>query len=558
MSFNEAFDDMHFWDNKLIRGENGALAHQSLGDNIDSKLLELFTLMRGEDDINIINKISSILEPYINKEKLDINTRVNDLLKLTLLIIHIRDPRNGKGERKIFYTIMNYYWSKMPNTTKTLLPLLGSFGYWKDLVNIWEQTEHLDLKQNIIQCFSNQLSKDIESLDKDPNSSISLAGKWTPSEGKQYEKMAFKIAKKMNLPIPAYRKTLSRLRKQLNIVESLMCSKSFASIIPSKVPSVAVQNYRKAFLNEKSSKETQNEPRYVETDEEYADRNACRENFLKHLSSGGKIKSTVNELYTMVSAYFEGEKENPIIEAQWKERINKIRKSGINLPRMVPMSDLSGSMEGIPMMVSITLGIFTSELLDDNSLIEPAFANRFLTFDTEPHLVKLPRGVSLYEKVNCMKEWCESGRWGGSTNITSAIQKLLDLAIHANLQQDQMFEVLVIFSDMQFDMADNSWTNQSTSYELIKQQFEEAKYDMPHILFWNLRAKTQGFQVEANTPNTSMVSGYSSRMMNLFLSNSLETLKTSPVSLMLTAIDHISYKPYIPSLEEAIRKDLLD
>jgi len=155
-----------------------------------------------------------------------------------------------------------------------------------------------------------------------------------------------------------------------------------------------------------------------------------------------------------------------------------------------------------------------------------------------------------------MKKWCVSGCWGGNTNITSAIQKLLDVAVSAQLTQEQMCEVLVIFSDMQFDVADSSWAKESTSYELMVKQFEQANYKVPHVLFWNLRAKTVGFQVEANTMNTSMVSGYSSKMMNLFLTNSLDTLQTSPVSLMLAAINNPTYKPYIPSLERAICMDL--
>ena len=553
-SFNSAFDILssNNENRNLVNGENGALAFASVGKDIDAMLLELFTTMRGEDSNMVINRVKVILEQYVGKFDLQrITENVSNVLKLTLLIIAIRDPRQGKGEKDILYTIMEYYWTQMPNTTKTLLPLLGSFGYWKDLVNLWNKTTHDDFKREIVQCYSKQLLKDIESVNKDPNVPISLAGKWAPSEGKQFEKMAFKLAKAMKNTIPMYRHNISLLRTHNNVVETLMCKKSFSSINPEKVPSVAVSNYRSAFLDEKA-----NERRHKESDPDYVDRNACRENFLKHISSGGKINSSVNELHTIVTAYFNGEELNPIMEAQWKARVDEIRKSNIKLPRIFPMSDLSGSMDGIPMMVSITLGIFTSELLDNESETEPEFANRFLTFDTKPQLVKLPRGASLYEKVKVMKKWCDSGCWGGNTNITSAIQKLLDVAIRAQLTQEQMCEVLVIFSDMQFDVADSSWAKESTSYELMVKQFEQANYTVPHVLFWNLRAKTVGFQVEANTMNTSMVSGYSSKMMNLFLTNSMDTLQTSPVSLMLAAINNPTYKPCIPSLERAICMDL--
>ena len=96
------------------------------------------------------------------------------------------------------------------------------------------------------------------------------------------------------------------------------------------------------------------------------------------------------------------------------------------------------------------------------------------------------------------------------------IRTLLEIGKQYNIPQEKMPKILAIFSDMQFDAGDSSWNK--TSYDNICDKFKNAGYEIPHVLFWNLRANTIGFQVKADTPNSSMLSGYSTRMLDLFLS----------------------------------------
>ena len=111
----------------------------------------------------------------------------------------------------------------------------------------------------------------------------------------------------------------------------------------------------------------------------------------------------------------------------------------------------------------------------------------------------------------------------GSTNILKAITLLLDIAATNKIDPKSMPEILAIFSDMQFDQGDSSWNQ--TSYDQITTKFKKAGYSVPHIIFWNLRGDTRGYQVKADTPNTTMLSGYSTRMLDLFLSGNIEELK---------------------------------
>jgi hypothetical protein len=153
-----------------------------------------------------------------------------------------------------------------------------------------------------------------------------------------------------------------------------------------------------------------------------------------------------------------------------------------------------------------------------------------------------------------MKKWCGSGMWGGSTNIQKAIQLLLDIAVSNNLPKEEMPKILAIFSDMQFDQGDSSWNE--TSYEMIKRQFETIGYEIPHIIFWNLRENTQGYQVLTNRPNSTMLSGFSTRMMDLFLQGKFDDLteKNSTNELFKKAIAHKMFESFNEQIKTTVNE----
>jgi hypothetical protein len=194
---------------------------------------------------------------------------------------------------------------------------------------------------------------------------------------------------------------------------------------------------------------------------------------------------------------------------------------------------------------------------------EGEFANMFMTFDMKPQLGKLTRGNSLYEKIESLKVW--RSKWGGSTNIELALDLLLDIAVKGNIPSDKMPKVLAIFSDMQFDEGDKKWN--TTSYEMIKNKFQSKNYEVPHILFWNLRSNTPGFQVKADTPNASMVSGNSTRMMDLFLTSTIEEMqqefnkvndnkKLNTLSLMEKMYTHQMFNNYNDKITNIVSKQI--
>jgi len=550
-SFGTAFDSTVNKLSTLVEGENGSYAHSTLVTSdvdLDGILCELFLLVRGESAdriVEILNKMVNTLELVSEDKKKDYQIR------LFKLILFMRQPRKGKGEKDIFYSIIEHLFSlpSYKKFTEKLVELVGDFGYYKDWNLIYEKTKHVELKTFIIDLYVKQLQKDMNEVD---TSKLSLAAKWAPREGSVYHSMAKSIATKYTIGLKGYRQKLAELNKKINTVQTFMCQKHWADINFKNVPSVAMTNLTKAFQDEKVSPKSKSDRiqkvvtrrhrrtnriktksvemsvdnrRHHEGDADYEDREKCRLNLFEHIKAGGKVNAQVTDLSTIINSYMKNSAEDIVWINGETNGVNG-ETNGVtkNKPKIFPMVDLSSSMSGSPMTYAITFGLFTSQIMDNPPEQEEfGFANRFMSFATEPQLVRLPRNGSLKDKVNVMKEWTGNGKWGGSTNIHKAISLLLDIAKTHNLSQEAMPEIIAIFSDMQFDQGDMTWNK--TSYENISDQFVKAGYKVPHVLFWNLRSGTLGYQVMADRPNSSMLSGYSTRMLDLFLCGSLSKLE---------------------------------
>jgi len=542
---------------KLVKGENGALSQESASlsnEDLNGLLSEVFLLMRGESTDRINEKLSNVYRQIkLNKEY---------MIKLLKLCLYIREPRKGKGERLVFYNIVQWMWTNEIKVAKYIINNLCNFGSYIDFCNLYQLSTSSELKQYLVEVYGNQLLKDKE-LDNP-----SLAGKWAPREQSKFSDFAKEITKRFfNKDKKKYRQLIVSLNKRLTVPEVNMCAKDWASIEFKNVASKAMTLYTKAFQDVKISPFSKNKRRklisgrrHEPSDQDYDDREQCRKNLVEHLASGNKINATVTDLASIVERYLRGETEDPVWEAQWNSRINEIKellKTNNYKPKIFPMIDLSGSMNGSPMINAITLGFFTSILIDNElTETEAEYANMFLTFNSQPEIGKLERGASLYKNIKSLKDNGWMNRWGGNTNIQSAFKMILDIAIKHNVSKENMPEVLAIFSDMQFDQGDRSWSE--TSFEMMKRMFEEKGYVLPHIIFWNLRANTNGYQVTADKPNTTMLSGYSTRMMDLFLTSSIEDLKNalgqqstevplrnaSTISLMEKIFEHPMFEQY--------------
>mmetsp|Transcript_7015 Transcript_7015/g.4151 ORF Transcript_7015/g.4151 Transcript_7015/m.4151 type:complete len:224 (-) Transcript_7015:70-741(-) len=128
--------------------------------------------------------------------------------------------------------------------------------------------------------------------------------------------------------------------------------------------------------------------------------------------------------------------------------------------------------------------------------------------------------MSLYEKVQHLKR----APWGMNTNFEKATEMILKIAVDAQLEPEDIPD-LIVFSDMQFDSA-RSHRNEEyeTMHERIVRRFKEEglrvcgrEWPAPHIVYWNLRGNTNGFPVQGDTPNVTMLSGFSPSLLKLLL-----------------------------------------
>ena len=235
------------------------------------------------------------------------------------------------------------------------------------------------------------------------------------------------------------------------------------------------------------------------------------------------------------------------INLQWRGIVKATMdalKAGEGCGVCLPMCDVSGSMQGTPMEVSVALSMLLAESLPKNNPLH----GKILTFETRPNMCDL-QGVPDYEAEvdtsdlsnveDIMKQLGDFGArvnavlrygWGGSTNIEAAYDLLLDVARSRKLQPEYVEKIcLVIFSDMEFDMAvqedyyhrpnrNRKPRNWTTMHEHITTKFARAGYPkIPKTVYWNLRASESQPIQDSQKKDVVLLSGFSSGLLKTFL-----------------------------------------
>lgn len=475
--------------NDFYKGENGAISHTTS----DNPVLDLFFILTRDfnTDKSFIQRIRKILS----------SDSITDVVNFIIITFQTRNCRGGKGEKDLFLTMFREICIKFPNTALELLSLIPNYGCWKDLLKICNSSSE-EIRNKIVKLISDQLKKDIESDGK-----ISLAAKWCPRENEQFHKRNkttfYELVREFtgstdlkSNDFKQYRKAISSLSRKLDVTEIKMCENSYSTIDYRKVPSVHLHKWRKAHLNEKIGGTCENEDgnRYPDR----IDRVNARHNLLSTVNiHGGRVDPhMITSEITETSIH-----EQSILERQW----NDIRREFLNSSkRYIPISDVSGSMSGIPMEVSIALGILLSEISHDS------FKDKVLTFHESPSWVDLKKCTSLAQKVTKLR----FSSWGGSTNLIASFQLILDILKENSVPNHEVPD-LIIFSDMQFDQIHHD-EEMETHLSRIDLMFSEHGYTRPRIIFWNLRA-TRGLPAKSNHPNVILFSGYSPSLLKYII-----------------------------------------
>ena len=369
-----------------------------------------------------------------------------------------------------------------------------------------------------------------------------LLFKWLKSENCssiESKKIAKKTREYLKLTPREYRKMLSWGREALNIVERKMSANQWKLIDYEKVPAKAAMNYSDAF--------------YKHDELGYS-------RYLIDIANGN-AKAKSETLYPseivhriMSSRKRLSPKDIIFYDALWNNLPNYFEKAPDE--SSICVVDVSGSMHGEPMEVAIALGMYCADKCHG------PFHNKFITFSSQPQLVEI-KGDNLVDKVNNISR----ADWGANTNIEAVFNLILSTAIQNRCKQEDLPNKLYIISDMQFDEAAGGgsyydrqhyrWvqnTKPMTFMQLMRKRFADAGYEMPALVYWNVRASKCGmFQETRDGENIAMVSGYSAKLFESVIEGTIyeevvnergETVtkqRIDPMTVMLTTLGNERY-----------------
>ena len=404
------------------------------------------------------------------------------------------------------------------------------------------------LHERVSDLFADYLKKDLEFLTSGETNKISLAAKWCPSLDSSFDKatllcesIARRIFPRESFPEYegveeahyAYRvrdrlrkQVLVPLRKTLQLPEVYMGAKEWGSLPYNRVASVAMKSYKEIFLNHDA------------------------ERFQKYLQDAreGKTKIAAGAVLPHeIIGELEGGDGGQVAELQWKRMVDDLKKKG-SLTSCIAISDVSGSMAGDPMEVSVALGLLISELTE-----EP-WRGKMITFSGDPEL-QVVEGDDLRAKTRFVRRM----KWGMNTDFQKVFDLILKVAVDGKLKPEEMIKRVFVFSDMEFDQAASSssvscyGTRQTyntrdantweTDYEAIARKYREAGYGdvVPEIVFWNLR-DSRSTPVNGSKKGVALVSGFSKNLIKMFLDNDGGI---DPMAIMEAAISKEEYSKLV-------------
>lgn len=488
------------------RTENGALGFRSTGQ----KLLDLnfaVSSLRGQPDDKVAAQFS---EAFFEDPRLAVKW-----------LFYAADVREGMGERRLFRICLVYLAEHQPNLLQALLPLIPEYTRWDNVLCLLDTK----LSDQAATFLKEQLTNDMEQLEK--GTSISLCAKWMPSanaSSKKTRHLADILVQKFGITERQYRKLLSKLRSNLNLVETAMSRREWGSIRYEEVPSRANLIYNTAFLR---------------NDE------ARRRSYLEHLSKGEvKIHAGVLFPHDIVHKYTNSTRyymniapEDAGLEELWKS----LPKPKAGLGTTLCVADGSGSMfarigktEVSCLEVANALAIYFAE-----NCCGP-FQDKYITFSATPQLVDFSKAHSLKEKLEIALHYNEVS----NTNIEAVFDLILTTAIQNHLSKEELPQNILILSDMEFDVATRStnresfYSPSSALFEEIKHRFLIAGYQMPRLIFWNLYSRTGTIPLLENACGVALLSGFSVQTLNMVQSGKLD-----PYQCLLEQINAQRYEP---------------
>ena len=478
---NTFMDTLKDLDNTVLT-ENGAVAKRSLNNDV----YDMFATGASYRKRTTSDRIALFENAFDSDRTLALKC-----------LFYIRDVRGGQGERLFFRECFHWLCKMYPEVARRLLNQVHEYGRWDDLIYAAADTP---LWMDAV-----KMMLDYES--KTP----SLLAKWMPSENASSHEtilMAKQLRTAMGMAPKTYRKTLSELRKRINIVERLMSENRWDEIEFDKIPSRAGLIYKNAFA------------RRDIIAKKYED-------FMK--SDQTKVNAAVLYPYeiiakaTRISGYDSIDNVDvAALEKYWNNLPDYLQG---NPAKMMCVVDTSGSMTGnlasAPINVAISLGIYCAERMGG------PFHNHYISFSSRPKLIEIS-GDNIVQKVRKIyrTNLCEN------TNLKATFDLVRKAATAPGVNKDDAPDTLIVISDMQIDHMtctgphdnwgycyERGWTTETAKTEMqkVRDEWAAAGLKMPRLIYWNVDARGDANIID-DGPNVSYVSGFSPTIFQAILS----------------------------------------
>lgn len=491
----------------LSRTENGALGYRTT----QKALLDMNFKVASYRKMSDLQIISDFVKAYYE-----------DQVMAVKWLFYVRDIRGGLGERRLFRVIFKHLALDQATFVRKLVPLMAEYGRFDDLMILFDTP----LESCMLEYIKETLANDMKAMRN--NESISLLGKWLPSENASSPKTkenAIKVIKAVGITPRQYRKLLVQLRAKIGIIETMMSKKEWSAIDYSAVPSRANLIYNGAFLRN--------------------DENRRRE-FLGKLEKG-EVKINASTLFPHDIAH------KYMIAGGWRATLGAYDAAVEGLWKALPdyvqgdestlvVADGSGSMtmnpvsgKVTPLTVANALAIYFAERAKGQ------FKNKYITFSERPQLVNL-NGKSLRDNLTIAMTHSEVA----NTNIEAVFDLILRTAVNGNMTNDEMPKNILIISDMEFDSC--ATTNRRNGiearlFDVIAQRYAQHGYALPRLVFWNVNSRTGTIPVKENAAGVALVSGYSPAVVKMVLAN-----KIDPYEAMCEILNSERYAPIAEAL----------
>lgn len=454
---------------------NGAKTHGSTGD----ACLDFFAVAGGMRYRRLADQINLFDRAYIETPDLAMK-----------LLFHLRDIREGMGERKLFRTLLRHVAFTWPDSARKNAEYIAEFGRWDDMLCLLGSPA----AKQAVQAIRKQLEEDEAALKRreagDEDAHISLLAKWLPSDNAsspRTRKTAQRLINALEMEAKEYRRRITALRARIGLTERQLTRKQPEKVNYEAVPAQAMLKYRNAFTNKDGDR--------------FSD-------YLRDVSSGEKkIHTETLFPYEILRPFFKGgywrsvnAQGADVLEQLWNHLPGTVANANA-----ISVVDTSGSMYCgfgplAPALISQAMGLYCAERC------EGLFHNHLITFESTPHLVEI-KGSNLRDKLR----YIGTLPWGGSTNLEAVFDLILHTAVQYQAKQEEIPQVIYIFSDMEFNCCMRN--ADKTVYENARERFETAGYKMPAVVFHNVNSWQMQTPVTAHTKGTALSSGASTHTM---------------------------------------------